>query len=153
RHGVYLSGTGGGTGAITNSVGQTFFAGKGVTVDTASGAVMSAPNAVAALQASQTAEDRLRGTADLNQHANSLGLTTVINAGNFEDEELPLRLWREEKLTVRMRPLYPADSPEQVQARIANNFSQAGRGVGDDLFRVAGFGERIGGTNTMSASF
>ena len=153
RHPVYISGTGSGTGAITNSLGQAFFAGKGVAVDVATGVVMSAANAVAALQAAQTPDDKLRGTADLNAHANSLGLTTVINAGNFEDQEYALRLWRENRLTIRMRPLFPADSPEQAQARIANQFSQGGRAVGDDLFRVAGFGERIGGTNTMSPAF
>ena len=52
-----------------------------------------------------------------------------------------------------MRPLFPADSPQEVEARVLNNFSQAGRAVGDDLFRVVGFGERIGGTDTMSALF
>jgi predicted amidohydrolase YtcJ len=52
-----------------------------------------------------------------------------------------------------MRPLFPADSPEQVETRLLNNFSQGGRAVGDDLFRVAGFGERIGGNDTMSPSF
>jgi len=52
-----------------------------------------------------------------------------------------------------MRPLFPADSPQEVETRIPNNFSQSGRAVGDDLFRVAGFGERIGGTDTMSSSF
>jgi predicted amidohydrolase YtcJ len=36
---------------------------------------------------------------------------------------------------------------------VLNNFSQSGRAVGDDLFRVAGFGERIGGTDTMSPQF
>lgn len=153
KHAVYISGTGGGTGAITNSLGSTFFAGKGVTVDETTGVVMSAQAAAAALQAAQTADDKLRGTADLNRHANSLGLTGVINAGNFEDQELALRLWREDKLTVRMRPLYPADSPQEVETRARNNFSQGGRAVGDDLFRVAGFGERIGGTDTMSPQF
>jgi predicted amidohydrolase YtcJ len=49
-----------------------------------------------------------------------------------------------------MRPLFSADSPDQVDARARNNFSQSGRAVGDDLYRVAGFGERIGGTDTMS---
>jgi hypothetical protein len=71
----------------------------------------------------------------------------------LEDQELPLRLWRQDTLTVRMRPLFPADSPQQVEARLANNFSQGGRAVGDDLFRVAGFGERIGGADPMSPSF
>jgi len=153
RHPVYISGTGGGTGAITNSLGQTFFAGKGVTVDATSGVVASANNALSALQSVQTAADKLRGTADLNAHANSLGLTGVINAGNLADQEFALQLWRQDKLTVRMRPVFPADSPQETETRILNNFSQAGRAVGDDMFRVAGFGERIGGTDTMSAAF
>jgi predicted amidohydrolase YtcJ len=153
KHGVYISGTGGGTGAITNSVGRAFFAGRGVTVDEATGVVASAQAAVAALQATQTQEDKLRGTADLNAHASSLGLTGVINAGNLADQELPLALWRQDKLSIRMRPVFPADSPQEVEARVLNNFSQGGRAVGDDLFRPAGFGERIGGTDTMSAQF
>jgi predicted amidohydrolase YtcJ len=153
RHPVYLSGTGGGTGALTNSLGVAFFQSKGVGVDAASGVVASANAAVAALQAAQTPADRLRGTAALNAHANSLGLTGVINAGNLADQELALALWRENRLTIRMRPLFSADSPEDAETRIANNFSQGGRAVGDDLFRVAGFGERIGGMNTTSASF
>src|SRR6185503_18347658 len=75
KHGVYISGTGGGTGAITNSVGRAFFAARGVMVEDTTGVVASAQAAVAALQAVQTPEDRLRGTTDLNAHANSLGLT------------------------------------------------------------------------------
>jgi predicted amidohydrolase YtcJ len=153
RHAVYISGTGGGTGALTNTLGRAFFAAKGVAVDEQSGVVTSAGAAVTALQAAQTPDDKLRGTADLNTHANGLGLTAVINAGNLPDQEYPLRLWRQNKLTVRMRPLFPADSPQEVEARVLNNFSQAGRAVGDDLFRVAGFGERIGGNNTTSALF
>jgi predicted amidohydrolase YtcJ len=152
-HGVYISGTGGGTGAITNSVGAKFLASRGVTVDDATGVVSAANNAVAALQSAQTAADKLRGTRDMNAHANSLGLTGVINAGNLEDQEFALDLWRRNALTVRMRPLFPADSPDQVETRLTNNFSQGGRAVGDDLFRVAGFGERIGGTDTMSSAF
>ena len=153
KHGVYISGTGGGTGAITNSVGRAFFAAHGVMVDDTTGVVASAQAAVAALQASQTPEDRLRGTADLNAHASSLGLTGVINAGNLADQEFALTLWRKDMLTVRMRPVFPADSPQDVEARVLNNFSQAGKAVGDDLFRPAGFGERIGGTDTMSSQF
>ncbi|HVQ14796.1 MAG TPA: amidohydrolase family protein, partial [Vicinamibacterales bacterium] len=63
KHAVYISGTGGGTGAITNSLGRTFFASRGVTVDESTGVVAMAAQAVAALQASQTAADKLRGTA------------------------------------------------------------------------------------------
>jgi predicted amidohydrolase YtcJ len=159
KHGVYISGTGGNTGAMTNSVGIAFLTARGVMVDDATGVVASAQAAVAALQAVQTAEDRLRGTADLNAHSNSLGLTGVINAGNLADQELALALWRQDKLTIRMRPVFPADSPQEVEARVLNNFSQAGKAVadskavGDDLFRPAGFGERIGGNDTMSPQF
>jgi predicted amidohydrolase YtcJ len=153
NHPVYISATGGGTGAIANSPGETFFATKGVNVDTASGIVASPNNALTALQSVQTTADKLRGTAALNAHANGLGLTGVINAGNLADQEYALQLWRQDKLTVRMRPVFPADSPQDTEARILNNFSQRGRAVGDDMFRVAGFGERIGGTDTMSPSF
>jgi predicted amidohydrolase YtcJ len=153
KHAVYISGTGGGTGAITNSLGRTFLGAKGVTVDESTGVVSNANAAVAALQAGQSLEDKLRGTAELNAHANALGLTGVINGGNLTDLELALRLWREDRLTIRMRPLFPADSPQDVETRALNNFSQSGRAVGDDLFRVAGFGERIGGTDPMSLQF
>jgi len=153
RHPIYISGTGGGTGAITNSLGQAFFASKGVMVDAGNGTIPQANAALAALQAVQTPEDKLRSTADLNAHANSLGLTGVINASNIEDQEFSLKLWRQDKLTIRMRPLFPADSPQDVETRVANNFSQGGRAVGDDLFRVSGFGERIGGNVTTSAQF
>jgi predicted amidohydrolase YtcJ len=153
RHAVYISGTGGGTGAITNSIGAAFFEAKGIVVEGRRGIVASAPAALAALQGTQMPDDKLRGTAELNAHANSLGLTGVINSGNIDDQEFTLRLWREDKLTIRMRPLFPANSPPEVETRALNNFSQGGRAVGDDLFRVAGFGERIGGTDTMSPQF
>lgn len=153
NHAVYISGTGGGTGALTNSRGETFFVTKGVTVDSATGVVSSAPAALAALQTVQTPDDRLRGTAEINAHANSLGLTTVINSGNLPEQELALQLWRQGRLTIRMRPTFPAASPAETEARILNNFSQSGRAVGDDLFRVAGFGERIGATDPMSPQF
>ncbi|HVQ15979.1 MAG TPA: amidohydrolase family protein, partial [Vicinamibacterales bacterium] len=48
-HAVYISGTGGGTGAITNTLGGAFFASKGVMIDESTGVVAAAPQAVAAL--------------------------------------------------------------------------------------------------------
>jgi len=153
QHAVYLSGTGGGTGAITNGRGRAFFEARGITVGAASGAVSSPRDALAALRSVQTREDRLRGTAELNAYASSVGLTTVVNAGNFDDQEYPLQLWREGDLGVRMRPLYPADSAEDVEARARAGFGQKGQAVGDDWYRPAGFGERIGGADTMSDRF
>jgi predicted amidohydrolase YtcJ len=115
---------------------------------------VAAPDgALAALQSLQTVEDKRRSTADLNAHASSLGLTAVKNSGNLDDLELTLELWRRDRLTVRMRPTFPAGSPAEVEARVANNFSQQGRAVGDDMFRVVGFGERVGGMNTTSDAF
>ncbi len=147
-------GTGGGTGAITNSLGAAFFAVEGRHGRRGHGRRGSGRSRRRGTPgACRRPEDKLRGTADLNAHANSLGLTGVINAGNLDDQEFALRLWRENKLTIRMRPLFPADSPQDVETRVLNNFSQGGRAVGDDLFRVAGFGERIGGTDTMSPQF
>ena len=153
KHAVYISGTGGGTGAITNSLGREFFVSKGVMVDEATGVVAAANAALSALQGVQKPADKLRGTAQMNAHANSLGLTGVINAGNLPDLDYALQLWRQDNLTVRMRPLFPADSPQDVETRIQNNFSQDGRAVGDDLFRISGFGERIGGNDTTSGQF
>jgi hypothetical protein len=152
-HAVYLSGTGGGTGAVTNRRGLAFFEARGIAVDPTTGVVSSPSDALAALRGAQTREDRLRGTTELNAYAAGVGLTTVVNAGNFEDQEYPLALWREDRLGVRMRPLYPADSPGEVEARVGGGFGQMGRAVGDDLYRPAGFGERIGGSDTMSDRF
>ena len=150
NHAVYLSGTGGGTGAIANTRGIEFFESRGIEVDADTGVVTSAREALATLQSVQTDQDRLRGTAELNAYASGMGLTTVVNAGNFDDQRFPLALWREGRLNVRMRLLYPADSPDEVERRALASFGQNGQAVGDDRYRPAGFGERIGGTNTMS---
>ena len=152
-HAVYISGTGGDTGAITNRRGQTMLESRGVKVDDATGRVASPDEAFAALRGVQTVDDRRRGTAALNAHASALGLTAVKNSGNVEDLELTLELWRRGNLSVRMRPTFPAASPSEAEARIVNNFSQEGRAVGDDMFRVVGFGERVGGMNTTSEAF
>ena len=153
RHPVYISGTGGGTGAITNTFGRAFFASRGVMVDEATGVVAAAQAALAALQAAQTVDDKRRGMADLNRHANSLGLTGVINSGNLGDQDHALRLMQENALTIRMRMLLSADSPAEAEAAVARSFSPAARAAGNDLFRTVGFGERVGTADTMSASF
>jgi len=152
-HAVYISGTGADTGAMTNRRGQTFFAAQGVVVDDTSGRVTAPNTALAALQKGQSTDDKRRGTRWLNAHANALGLTAVKNSGNFEDLEFTLDLWRRKGLSVRMRPTFPANTPAEVEARVLNNFSQGGRAVGDDMFRVVGFGERVGGMETTSDAF
>jgi predicted amidohydrolase YtcJ len=153
RHPVYISGTGGGTGAITNTFGRAFLASRGVMVDEATGVVASAQAALAALQSAQTIDDKLRGLTDLNRHANSLGLTGVINSGNLGDQDHVLRLMREDKLTVRMRMLLSADTPAEAEAAVGSSFSPSARAAGNDLLRTIGFGERVGSADTMSPSF
>jgi predicted amidohydrolase YtcJ len=153
RHAVYLSATGGGTGAVTNSAGAAFFAAKGVNVDEATGVVASPQAGLQALQGVQTAADKLRSTADLNAHASSLGLTGVINAGTAADQEFALALWKQQKLTVRMRLVFSVETPADVEARVRDGFVRSLAGVADDLCRPAGFGERIGGSDTMSPQF
>jgi predicted amidohydrolase YtcJ len=153
KHAVYISGTGGGTGALTNSPGRAFLSGKGVMVDETTGLVASAQAAVAALQAAQTADDKIRGTADLNRHANSLGLTGVINAGNTPDQEHVLHLRRDHKLTMRIRQLLGADTAQEAETRGLEIGQPARAADGDGLFRIVGFGERLGGMDTMSAQF
>src|SRR5690606_24177579 len=134
-HAVYLSGTGRSAGAVTNRHGIAFFSARGVAVDPDTGVVASPNDALAALRDVQTDEDRLRGTTDLNAYAASVGLTTVVNAGNLDDQRFPLALWRDDRLNVRMRPLFPADSPDEADARVSQNLEQGGRAVGDDLYR------------------
>ena len=64
KHPVYISGTGGGTGAITNNLGEAFFKGKGVSVDPVSGVVASATAAVAALQLFKLFKGRMTSCAE-----------------------------------------------------------------------------------------
>jgi len=99
---------------------------------------------LAALRAVQTPEDRLRGVVDGDAYANSLGLTSVLDTrGGGTDPsfwEFPLEVWRQGKLTVRHHVNREAPTPEDAETVILNNF----RGLGDDMFRLLGFGERIG---------
>src|SRR3989442_7611396 len=77
NHAVYLSTTGAG-GAVTNSVGRTFFQNHGVTVtiNAAGAAMLNSGQAFAALQAVQTDDDRQRGTAEAVGFAAWLRLNT-----------------------------------------------------------------------------
>jgi len=62
-HPVYLSETGGGGQAVTNTAGRAFFTAAGVAVDAATGTLPAGP-ARTALNAAQTADDKRRGTAE-----------------------------------------------------------------------------------------
>src|SRR5262245_7069129 len=80
RNPVYLSETGGGGQAVTNTSGIAFFQSQGVTVNSMTGTLTPAQG-LAALQAVQTEEEKQRGTAEVMDFASSLGVTTVHEMG------------------------------------------------------------------------
>jgi len=142
--------------AQTNSAGIEFLKAQGVDVDSkgaiASGAATNA--AFAAIRQGQTEADRVRATQDLMKYANGLGLTTVFDEGgtafpgasNFEPRsgfDTILTLWKNDKMTVRVRAQFGAsenkNNGSSVENRLANNWS----GFGDDKLKIVSMGEHV----------
>jgi predicted amidohydrolase YtcJ len=150
---VYLSETGGGGQAVTNTSGIAFFQSQGVTVDSSAG-TLNANQGLAALQGVQTDADKQRGTAEVMDFASSLGLTMVHDHGGLSGlapYQYALNLWRQGNLKVRQRPFFwSGDDPgfSVEQARIVNNFNR----LGDDFWRTNGVGERLN-TSTTNPGF
>ena len=150
---VYLSETGGGGQAVTNTSGIAFFQSQGVTVNPATG-TLAAGQGLAALQAVQTEDDKQRGTAEVMDFASSLGLTMIHDHGGLSGltpYQYALNLWRQGNLKVRQRPFFwSGDDPgfSVEQARIVNNFNR----LGDDFWRTNGVGERLN-TSTTNPGF
>ena len=150
---VYLSETGGGGQAVTNTSGITFFQSRAVTVDPITG-ILSPAQGLAALQAVQTEEDKQRGTIEVMDFASSLGLTMIHDHGGLSGlapYQYALNLWRQGKLKVRQRPFFwSGDDPgfSVEEARIVNNFNR----LGDDFWRTNGVGERLN-TSTTNPGF
>ena len=155
QHAVYLSTTGAG-GAVTNSLGRTFFQSKGITVD--ANGVLNAALALAALQSVQTDADRQRSTSEFNDFAASLGVTMVTDMGTagaavegIKGYDYDLNLWRAGNLKVRLRSFLNSSEDTGfsiAQARITNSFRQ----VGDEVFRTNGIGERVS-SDTLNAGY
>jgi predicted amidohydrolase YtcJ len=153
--------------AVTNTLGKTFFEGRGVAVSE-TGAIAPGAAAIAALNALrsvQTFEDKKRGTAEALAYAAGLGLTTNVDQGfNFvpdtpdigashvEDGLASLNPWtaydavqalhREQKLATRVRLfIYTQDTAADtplLKQRLLNHFAN----FGDDMLRVSGIGEQ-----------
>ncbi len=161
--------------AVTNSAGRPFFEAAGITVGDdgmiPAGGMGAAPgNAVEAydvLKATRSFDDMQRSTRDLMAYANSLGLTTIIDAAGTnrpgaqllipsEDYEPILEVWRENEMTVRVRPMFMSwdlevgdgSGPSEVEERVRNSFM----GHGDEWFKVAGLGEHTV-NDSMSEAF
>ena len=151
-HGVYLSETGGGGQAVTNTLGRAFFTTAGVPVDATTG-VLAAGAGRAALVAVQTFDDKRRGTADGIAHVAGLGLTTIADVGGvlFPDYAIVGDLWRSGDLDIRFRQFFTGfDFPnlDGVKTFVLNNHNK----LGDDQFRLCGIGERITGGTPSAAT-
>jgi predicted amidohydrolase YtcJ len=147
HHKVFLSGRAGFVEplfAVTNSLGQSFFQGAGLTVDDATGRIAATPEtAFNAIRNLETPEDRLRQTYDNNAWTLSLGETEILDpAGSPTEANYPaIELWRQGRLHVRHRLHFTASSPAVVNTRASN---MVFRGFGDDMLRAIGFGEQLG---------
>ena len=155
NHAVYLSTTGAG-GAVTNSLGRTFFQNRGVTVtiNAAGAATLNAGQGFAALQAVQTDADRQRGTAEAVDFAASLGLTMVTDMGTqgaaveyVDGHKYMMNLWREGDLKIRLRSFLNSSFDTgftAAQSVVTYSFPRHG----DDVFRSNGVGERVNSSTT-----
>ena len=150
---VYLSETGGGGQAVTNTSGRMFFQDKGVNVDLTAG-TLTAGQGLAALQSVQTDADRQHGTAELMDFAASLGLTMVTDMGTagaavtgIPGFDYALNLWRQKNLDVRQRIFFNSSEDPGFtvgQAKIVNDLNR----LGDNAFRLNGVGERLNSSTT-----
>jgi predicted amidohydrolase YtcJ len=152
--------------AATNTLGRTFFMGRGISVSEAGAIAANAPSLAAlnALRAAQTFADQKRGTLDAMAYSASVGVTTNVDMGAFVIPGLPdiqesfaadtlasadpfrmydafAALHREQKMTTRLRIFFlsmdtKADVP-MLKQRLLNNL----RGLGDDMLRLSGVGE------------
>ena len=151
-HGVYLSETGGGGQAVTNTLGRAFFTTAGVAVDPTTG-VLAAGAGRAALVAVQTFDDKRRGTREGIAHVAGLGLTGVADVGGvlYPDYAIVGDLWRAGELDIRFRQFFTGfDFPnlDGVKNYVTYNHNR----LGDDLMRLCGIGERITSGNPSAAT-
>jgi len=153
---VYLSTTGAG-GAITNTAGAGFFTSRGITVN--ANGTLNAGQALAALQAVQTEDDRQRGTGEVFDFASSLGLTMVTDMGlqgaavdYIEGYRYAMTLWRQGALKVRLRA-YLNSSFDTGFSVATNVVDSSFKRIGDDVFRTNGIGERVNSSTTNPGYF
>lgn len=142
--------------AFTNSVGKQLFVAKGISVaqDGTIEAGKATGAAFMALKATQTDEDRKQGLQRLQKYANSLGLTTVADeggvlfpgAGFFDpsnDYQAILDLWREQKLTVRIRAQRLSYDSDDQPGKVEDFLDNAWSRFGDEFLKITALGEHI----------
>jgi predicted amidohydrolase YtcJ len=152
--------------AATNTQGRAFFTSKGIAVSDAGLIAANAPSMAAlnALRATQTLDDRKRGTADATAYAARLGVTTNADMGafnlpgtanleaSFEADTLasadPFRMYdaavalqREGRLPTRLRLFFLTMDTRPDVPVLAERLRTTFDGFGDDMLKVAGIGE------------
>ncbi len=160
---VFLAFTG---PAATNTLGKTFFAGKGIEVSATGAIGANAPSIAAlnALRSIQTFEDKERGTMDALAYSASVGVTTDVDMGAFVIPGLPdiqdsfvfdslasadpfhmydaaLALDREKKLPARLRVFFLSMDTQPNIPLLSERMRNAFDGFGDDMLRISGIGE------------
>jgi len=152
--------------AATNSLGKTFFAGKGIEVS-ATGAIAANVPSVAALNALrsiQTFDDKKRGTMDALAYSASVGVTTDVDMGAFLVPGLPdiqdsfvfdglasadpfhmydafLALHKEDNMSARLRVFFLSMDTRPDVPLLSERLRNAFGGFGDDMLRISGIGE------------
>lgn len=155
-----------GGAAVTNSLGKTFFEGKGIAVSAQGAIAAGAPflAALNALRAIQTPADEREGTLYAMRYTAQYGLTTSVDMGAFPLPGTPdmataaatdgleslnsrtmydafLALHREHKMLTRLRIYFlPTDTAMDVpmlRQYLLNNFPD----FGDNMMKIAGIGE------------
>jgi predicted amidohydrolase YtcJ len=164
--------------AATNTLGKTFFIGKGIAVDATGNIAAGGPSLAAldALRAIQTFDDKKQGTLDAMAYSASVGVTTNVDMGGFilpgtpnadaSDQFDTLASWDpftaydpllalhdEHRTFVRVRIYFLSmdHNPDVplTTARVLNAFSH----FGDDLIRSSGIGEFVTSWPLFSPQF
>jgi len=144
EHPVYLEAAIG-SASVTNDAGKAYFESKGITVN-ADGSVVNTTgnpffsNALGALGADQTEQDRINGAIDVLGWAASVGITT---AQNMDPPDIAKQVFDAGNAIMRIRAqLHNARlplSPEEFRDIIAANLAEPK----DDLFSFYTVGEFI----------
>jgi len=160
---VFLAFTG---PAATNSLGKTFFTGKGIEVSAAGAIAANAPSVAAlnVLRSIQTFEDKKRGTLDALAYSASVGVTTNVDMGAFVIPGLPdiedsfvfdglasadpfhmydafLALHQEKRMAVRLRVFFLSMDTQSNVPLLSERLRNAFDGLGDETLRISGIGE------------
>jgi predicted amidohydrolase YtcJ len=152
--------------AATNTLGKTFFAGKGIDVGANGAIAANAPSLAAlnALRSIQTFDDKKRGTMDALAYSASVGVTTNVDMGAFLLPGLPdtqesfvfdglasadpfhmydafLALHQEKKMAARLRVFFLSMDTRPDVPLLSERLRNAFGGFGDDMMRISGIGE------------